>query len=98
MHSVRGIRNVYMHPHSVDLSPGAVNEINKYAQEWYILRNLNKCTCMDTKLSMVNRKPFLILSSFIMMTDKLFCTVQLPVIMKTVCRWTDTSPELGDLV
>jgi len=49
----------------------------------YILRNLNTCTCMDTKLSMVNYKSFVILSPFVMMTGKLLCTVQLLVVMNT---------------
>lgn len=38
---------------------------------------------MDTKLSVVNCKLFLILSYFIMVTDKRFYTVKLPVIMDT---------------
>ena len=77
--------------YSVDLSPGKVNEINTYVQERYqqclcqkyILINLHTCTCMDTKLSLVNYQPFLILSSFNMVTNKLFCTVKLPVVMNT---------------
>lgn len=94
--------------HSVDLSPGKVNKINTYVQERcqqclcqkYILRNLNTCTCMDTKLSLVNYKLFLILSLFIMVTDKLFCTVKFPVVKNAgyVGGHADTSHELGDLL
>ena len=38
---------------------------------------------MDTKLSLLNYKLFLILSLFIMVTDKLFCTVKFPVVKNT---------------